>query len=286
MYVSTTIQTIPVSNTHTLVGFWPMLLIPNSKNRYCPAICACEAIASRSAAIVPQPPANQPIRGPSARDAQVKLVPQSGSTLFISLLAQAEKNIGMNASTTINGVCTPITATTNPSVAARLYAGAVEAIPIAVLVTRPSALAFSPLRTTSPSRDGVRNSVAKAPILDGQPVPTRHTGLRVVPDDWRVPTDEQLGGARDPARTDKPDRSRKCAFLSPAGIAAHLPKARRIRSGTPMSGTSARLPRAKRTNRADGRGHGENFEQQAAAGGYCDPWSEQALRHDRGARWA
>ena len=97
-----------------------MLLMPKNRNRYCPAICAWDAIAKRSAAIVPQPPANHPVRGPSARAAHVKLVPQSGSTRFISLLAQAEKNIGMNASTTINGVCTPMIATTNPSVAARL----------------------------------------------------------------------------------------------------------------------------------------------------------------------
>ncbi len=50
----------------------------------------------------------------------MKLVPQSGSAWFIRFVAQAEKNIGMNASTTRSGVCSPTTATTNPSVAARL----------------------------------------------------------------------------------------------------------------------------------------------------------------------
>ena len=37
-----------------------------------------------SAATMPQPPA-QPVFGPNARVAQVNVVPQSGSALFISL---------------------------------------------------------------------------------------------------------------------------------------------------------------------------------------------------------
>lgn len=36
-----------------------------------------------SAAMMPQPP-SQPISGPKARDAQVNVVPQSGSALFNS----------------------------------------------------------------------------------------------------------------------------------------------------------------------------------------------------------
>ncbi len=70
--------------------------------------------------MVPQPPRYHPVRGPSARAAQVKLVPQSGSARFISLFAQEEKNIGMKASGTSSRVCGPTRATTNPSVAARL----------------------------------------------------------------------------------------------------------------------------------------------------------------------
>ena len=69
---------------------------------------------------MPQPPANQPVFGPSARAAQVKDEPQSGSARFISLFAHAEKNIGMNARGTRSSVCGPTVATTKPRVAARL----------------------------------------------------------------------------------------------------------------------------------------------------------------------
>ena len=41
-------------------------------------------MTSTSAATMPQPPA-QPVLGPNARVPQVKVVPQSGSALFISL---------------------------------------------------------------------------------------------------------------------------------------------------------------------------------------------------------
>ena len=41
-------------------------------------------MTSTSATMMPQPPA-QPVLGPNARVAQVKVVPQSGSALFISL---------------------------------------------------------------------------------------------------------------------------------------------------------------------------------------------------------
>src|ERR1700722_12719238 len=115
-----TIQAMPTVSTHGLVALTPIDLAPMSRKKYCPAICDWLAIASRSAAIVPQPPANQPVRGPRARAAQVNEEPQSGSARFISLLAQAEKNIGMNASGTSTRVCGPTTATTQPRVAARL----------------------------------------------------------------------------------------------------------------------------------------------------------------------
>ena len=61
-----------------------MLLVPNSRNTYWPATWARLAITKMSAATIPQPPA-QPVRGPKARAAQVKVVPQSGSALFSSL---------------------------------------------------------------------------------------------------------------------------------------------------------------------------------------------------------
>ena len=121
-----------------------MCLAPTSRNTYCPAICAYEAIARKSAAIVPYPPANQPTRGPNARAAQVKLVPQSGSAVFMCFVAHALISIGMNASTTSSGVCSPTAATTTPIVAARLYAGAVEAMPTPVDPIRPTAFSFRP----------------------------------------------------------------------------------------------------------------------------------------------
>ena len=61
-----------------------MPLALNSRNPYWPATWARLAITSTSAATIPQPPA-QPVFGPNARVAQVKVVPQSGSALFSSL---------------------------------------------------------------------------------------------------------------------------------------------------------------------------------------------------------
>ena len=80
----TTIQITPTSSTQPLVGFCPMPLALNSRNPYWPATWARLAMTSTSATMMAQPPA-QPVRGPNARDAQVKVVPQSGSALFSSL---------------------------------------------------------------------------------------------------------------------------------------------------------------------------------------------------------
>ena len=52
-------------------------------NEYDPAIWARLAITITSAAMMPQPP-SQPTIGPNARDAQVNVVPQSGSALLSS----------------------------------------------------------------------------------------------------------------------------------------------------------------------------------------------------------
>ena len=54
---------------------------PNSRKPYEPAICARFAMTMTSAAMIPHPPI-QPARGPNARVAQVKVVPQSGSARF------------------------------------------------------------------------------------------------------------------------------------------------------------------------------------------------------------
>ena len=74
----------PTSSTHPLAGLVPMPFAPNSRNTYWPATCARLAMTRTSAATMPQPPA-QPIFGPNARAAHVKVVPQSGSALFSSL---------------------------------------------------------------------------------------------------------------------------------------------------------------------------------------------------------
>jgi len=52
----------------------------------------------------------------------VNVAPQSGSALFICWKAIEMKNIGTKARIATIGACTPIATTTNPSVAARLYA--------------------------------------------------------------------------------------------------------------------------------------------------------------------
>ena len=84
MAVITTIHATPTSSTQVLEGLPPMLLAPNNRNTYCPAIWARLAMTRMSAATIPHPP-NHPVLGPKARVAQVKVVPQSGSALFSSL---------------------------------------------------------------------------------------------------------------------------------------------------------------------------------------------------------
>src|SRR5579862_9762596 len=54
-------------------------------------------------------------------------------------------SIGRNDATSVPGLCTPTTATMRPSVAAMLYAGAVEETAITTLETSPSAPARRPL---------------------------------------------------------------------------------------------------------------------------------------------
>ncbi len=96
-----------------------MLSAPKRRNTYCPATWARLAMTRTSAATIAQPPA-QPVFGPNAREAQVKVVPQSGSALFSSLYPMEVRKIGMNAITATMGEPSPTTATMKPSVAARL----------------------------------------------------------------------------------------------------------------------------------------------------------------------
>ena len=80
----TTIHMIPTSRTQPLLGSEPIPLALNSRNTYCPATWARLAMTRMSAATMAHPP-SQPVFGPKARVPQVKVVPQSGSALFISL---------------------------------------------------------------------------------------------------------------------------------------------------------------------------------------------------------
>jgi hypothetical protein len=92
---------------------------PTTIRAYRPAIWDRLAITMTSAAMIPQPPI-QPVRGPNARAAQVKVMPQSGSALFSSRNAYAMQSIGRNDTMSVPGLCTPTTATMRPSVAAML----------------------------------------------------------------------------------------------------------------------------------------------------------------------
>ena len=58
-------------------------------------------------------------------------------------------SIGRNDTISVPGLCTPTTATIRPSVAAMLYAGAVEETAITTLESSPSAPARRPLSWAS-----------------------------------------------------------------------------------------------------------------------------------------
>ena len=59
------------------------------------------------------------------------------------------QSIGRNDTISVPGLCTPTTATIRPSVAAMLYAGAVEETAITTLESSPSAPARRPLSWSS-----------------------------------------------------------------------------------------------------------------------------------------
>src|SRR5262245_21929936 len=113
-----------------------------------PAVSARFAITMTSAATITQP-VIQPRCLPNARATQVKLVPQSGSTSLSARYAYEMNSMGTNASSKMIGALVPTSCATKPSVAERLYAVAVEATPITIVDTRPSAPTLRPLRTTS-----------------------------------------------------------------------------------------------------------------------------------------
>ena len=74
--------------------------------------------------------------------------------------------MGTNAITVTAGAWSPMAATTNPSVAARLYAGAVEATPTTVLEMSPRAPAFRPFswRSVAGTSDG---GAGEASVISG-----------------------------------------------------------------------------------------------------------------------
>ena len=72
-------------------------------------------------------------------------------------------SIGTKASTATVGDCKPTTATTNPSVAAMLYAGATEAVAITVVEISPSAPDFSPFSNGCSAGAAARPVSAIAP---------------------------------------------------------------------------------------------------------------------------
>src|SRR3954453_7359536 len=62
--------------------------------------------------------------------------------------------MGMNASSIIDGALTPTAMTTKPSVAARLEAGAVDAVPMTIDDSSPTVPRLRPLSTAVPSARG------------------------------------------------------------------------------------------------------------------------------------
>ena len=92
------------------------------------------------------------------------------------------KYIGTNANKMIDGAfrparMTPLLATTRPRLAARLYAGAVEATPTTIEDSRPTAPAFRPLPSAAsgnpsgalPSTTGIRGQPLTHHTCDGTP---------------------------------------------------------------------------------------------------------------------
>ncbi len=67
--------------------------------------------------------------------------------MFNSLYPMVMNSMGMKASSTMSGESRCTLTAMNPSVAARLYAGAVDATPMMTLDSRPSAPDLSPFST-------------------------------------------------------------------------------------------------------------------------------------------
>src|SRR5690242_19177280 len=79
------------------------------------------------------------------------------------------KYIGTKASSMIDGAFTPTAMTTKPSVAARLYAGAVDAVPMTIDDSSPTVPGLSPLSRAVPSgrRPGASATADRPPPRAG-----------------------------------------------------------------------------------------------------------------------
>src|SRR6266516_1622885 len=93
-------------------------------------------------------------------------------------------SIGRNDTISVPGLCTPTTATIRPSVAAMLYAGAVEETAITTLESSPSAPARRPLSWEAASRETAPWAFAGAAITGGAVVSAL---TRVVMGVYRLP---------------------------------------------------------------------------------------------------
>ncbi len=95
--------------------------------------------------------------------------------------------MGMNETIMMAGDLRPMpaTAVTRPSVTARLYAGAVEAMPITMLESMPTAFALSPLSTS------IGTTPPDPPVPPGSPPRTGTEGstVAIVPSTSKHPKD-------------------------------------------------------------------------------------------------
>src|SRR5436190_7666967 len=92
-------------------------------------------------------------------------------------------SIGRNDTISVPGLCTPTTATISPSVAAMLYAGAVEETAITTLESSPSAPARRPLSCAGTVAAGAVTTAgtvvsALTRVVMGGVPPSARTGCR------------------------------------------------------------------------------------------------------------
>src|SRR5258708_33798741 len=87
------------------------------------------------------------------------------------------QSIGRNETISVPGLCTPTTATIRPSVAAMLYAGAVEETAITTLESSPSAPARRPLSWATAPWGAAPWAAAAGAAITGGAVVSALTGV-------------------------------------------------------------------------------------------------------------